>query len=125
MTARKLRDLPGWDEAAVAAANRSRSDGSTYQRAIGDVLKLVGAFAPPPSVDHVTPELVRAMVLGMTRQRCLATEAAALAKREAAKVVSLEEVKLRKKYGDPEVMRQRGDWRFHWTASPTDGDPSL
>jgi len=93
-----------------------RSDGSTYL-ADRDWLRVVGAFVAPPSVDHVTPELVRGLLVGLLRQHCFDADAKELAAREACKVVDLAEVRSRRGYGDVVLQRVHGDWTKHWTTS--------
>lgn len=112
MSARKLRELPGWEEASVEAAKRVRDDGSTYDLRIGDWLRIIGAFGAPPSVDHVTTELVRGMLLGLQRQWWTKWTKEELAKHQAEKVVDFSQARERLEY----VRRCRRRLQGHWSS---------
>lgn len=116
MSRRRLCDLPGWEAAAKAAAIKTRSDGSTYSASIGNALRVVGAFIPPPSIDEVTPSLVRAMLVGVFRHSQIKADVEKRAKRETERVVRIEDARLRLQFRAIEARRERDDWTQHWTA---------
>jgi hypothetical protein len=66
----KLRDVPGWEEAAKHAAVRLQTiDWVLYSSRIGNLLKTVGAQPAPAGLQRVTPLLVRTMVNDVSRDR--------------------------------------------------------
>lgn len=127
----KLRELPGWAE-ALAEVNR------TLRWPLGgDVVQVVGAFAPPPSVSHVTPWLLYNLAVAVDMHRWQERVRIGRAKRaeRAGNVISLEEHRLqvtlgvlRKLQGDraqfpfrPPSERSGGygaDGEYHEPASP-------
>lgn len=115
MSTRKLKDLPGWADAKVEAAKRIRKDGSSYQDSIGDTLRIVGAFMPPPSIDRVTADLVKALVVGVCRQAQAAKAAQELTRQEAEKVVNLREASSRLFARALNRRRVHGDWSETWS----------
>jgi hypothetical protein len=115
VTARKLKDLPGWAEASVGAAERVRRDGSKYQDSIGDRLRIIGAFVAPPSVDRVSVDLVKALVIGLARQAWQERAKTELARQQAEKVVYLKEAKSRLAMRAIDKRFAGGDWSGTWT----------
>jgi hypothetical protein len=123
VSARKLKDLPGWEAATVEAAKRIRDDGSVYQYPIGDWLRTIGAFVAPPSVDHVTADLVKAFLVGLVRQKALGE----IARRQESpdKVVNIRDARERRNLRRLDRQRLEGNWDEHWTATPGTKVPGL
>jgi hypothetical protein len=118
---RSLSTLPGWDEASneLAACDRAFNK---------SVLRSLGEWVPPASINEVTVVLLRALALGVIRQQSLIDARAKLNEPTAniadaraichgQRVVSLREI-----YRD----RARGKFGPEWFMSEHNGgDPTL
>lgn len=114
MSPRKMKELPGWEEAKIEAAYRRRRDGSEYQDSIGGYLQIIGAIVMPPSVDHVSADLLKALVIGLQRHDWVKRDREELARQEAEKVVDFSEARHRLEMRRISQRHLAGDWSRTW-----------
>jgi len=130
MSRRKLRELPGWDEATQKLCVATRPhDGSQYQVLIGQTLRVVGAFTAPPSVDHVTRDLVKCLAIGLIRQnRVGAILEGQREPSEPVRVISIANYRWQRamRLQTEDILRRQlsGDWSDSWTGQDERGGDS-
>jgi hypothetical protein len=103
-----LRDLPGWDEAHGAVR-------ASAPPAAAALLRTCGQFVAPSSVRHVSPTLLRCMMVGLVRQQA---QESYRKNPDVFRPVNTNE--------RLEANSGLGDWTGHWSHNFDEGgDPSL
>lgn len=120
-----LKELPGWAEAVEELKTLEWGPNKAKMLShSGDYLRVIGAFAVPPSITAVSTPLLKAMMVGLKRHVLHGSDVEELAA-PPPKVIVLKEWRAQRRIRACKERRVRGDWSDHWTGRTGFGDPEL